>query len=333
MLLDLARSAGINPTRVSSSKGGIYHSPCPHPHCGGTDRFTIWAGEDRYRCRRCGAAGDSIEFCRVFLGMTFLEARDRVGKVCASTFTFVKQPSVKAIRFPKQLWVEKAEKFVDSSHHRLLIDPVTLKYIQTSRGLSIETIRQSRIGWNPAWSRQRRSDWGVAEEEGKLWMPLDAGIVIPTFLEGHVSRIAIRRRDWKEGDKYGKYCQLPGNSNMMSLFGFWMNQVAVLVESELDALLLCQEIGEFCSVIAISGAQNKPDPIIAQWLQGRRLILYALDSDGAGQEQYKHWKETFPWLRAWPANSRKSPADSYLQDKVNLKDWFEEGIRFWEKRL
>jgi hypothetical protein len=267
------------------------------------------------------------------MGMTFYEARDKAGKDCTLMPTTLKQPVIKPIRFPTQSWVEKAEKFVENSYQRLLIDPVILNHIQSTRGLTIETIERARIGWNPTWSKQRRSDWSVVEEKAKLWMPLAAGIVIPTFLEGKVSRIAIRRNDWKAGDSFGKYCQLPGNSNMISVFGFRMNQVAILVESELDAILLTQEIGEFCTCIALSGCANDLDLINDEWLHERRLILYSLDVDEAGCKKFDRWRSTYSRLRPWQANSRKSPADSHLLDGVNLKDWFEAGIRYWEGKI
>jgi hypothetical protein len=44
MLLGLVHQMGINPKRVSSTKGGEYKSPCPS--CGGKDRFTIQPARD-----------------------------------------------------------------------------------------------------------------------------------------------------------------------------------------------------------------------------------------------------------------------------------------------
>lgn len=119
----------------------------------------------------------------------------------------------------------------------------------------------------------------------------------------------------------------------MPLFGYLANQTVILVESELDAALLVQEIGEFCTCVALGGAGKKPDPFTTTWLQGRKLILYALDNDGVGKEHYFWWRKMFPQVRAWRANSKKSPADSFLLDGVNLGNWFIEGIQFWERTI
>src|SRR5271169_2534743 len=83
-LLDLVREAGIDPgKKAASTKGGEYGCPCPK--CGGNDRFRIWPNEQRkkcvggYWCRKCNVSGDSIDFCRDFLGLSWDDAQKKIG--------------------------------------------------------------------------------------------------------------------------------------------------------------------------------------------------------------------------------------------------------------
>ena len=331
MLLELAMQAGLDPKKVAATKGGEYSTRCPACPDGGSDRFRIWPNEDRrgrYWCRRCSVHGDSIQFCRDFLGMTFKEAVDRVGEFFPVRNFHPKSIHIEPVNPTARSWQEKAEEFCDSSHRRLLINPEAMAFLRSQYGLTIDTIHRYRIGWNHEKRFQHRSEWGLNEPEKKLCLP--RGPVVVDTADGSISKLKIRDLDWVEGDPYGKYKQIPGSSNRTSIIGFRANQIALVVESEFDAMLLVQEIGEFCTCVALGGATKKPDLETFEWLQKRTRILYSLDCDTAGREQYDYWRSTFSNLRAWPAETRKSPADSFILDGIDLRKWFEIGIRYWE---
>ncbi len=331
-LIGLAEAVGCSTKKTSSAAGGEWHGPCPA--CGGKDRFIIqphWQGKGRYLCRRCGRKGDTIKFCMEFMGCNFNEACNKAGK--PQLMAQVGDPVRNQTFAPSQSWNKRAEVFVESANERLLKDSVVLRQISKSRGLTQYSIRRFRIGFNPVDAFPMRADWGLNGDIGSSKLCLPRGIVIPSYHQGQVSAIKIRRYDWKEGDRWPKYNQIPGSSNVMPFFGYLANQVAILVESEFDAMFLLQEIGEFCTSIALGGAGKKPDAFTSEWLDQRKLILYALDTDEAGRVQYDWWRKAFPQLRAWPANTRKSPADSFLLDGINPSQWFEEGRRYWESKL
>lgn len=331
MLLELAMQVGLDPKKVAATKGGEYGSRCPACPDGGNDRFRIWPNQDRggrYWCRRCSIQGDSIQFCRDFLGMTFKEAVARVGEPYPAHNFSSKPIHLEAAPLPAHSWQEKAEEFCETSHRRLLIDREAAVFLRSKYGLTADTIHRYRIGWNPEKRFQYRSEWGLDEPQKKLCLP--RGPVIADMVDGGISKLKIRDLDWAEGNPYGKYKQIPGGSNRMSIVGFRANQVALVVESEFDAMLLVQEIGEFCTCVALGGATKKPDLETFEWLRKRARILYSLDCDEAGREQYDYWRSAFPNLRAWPAETRKSPADSFILDGLDLRKWFEGGLRYWE---
>ena len=328
MILALVERVGLRPKRESTTSGGEYGCACPN--CGGNDRFRIWpmkGHSGRFWCRRCNLKGDSITFARHFLGMSFIEARDFVGISDRSYHFSPNIAEISPIRSPTRCWISKAEKFVEISHRHLMIDSNALSFLKEKYGLIQDTIRNFRIGWNPEQRFDRRSEWGLSESGKKLCLP--KGIVIPAFHGKMLSKIKIRRADWIEGDRFPKYWEISGSSNRISTYGFFINQVVLVIESELDAMTLCQEIGEFCTCIATGGANKRPDVEISRWLQSRRLILYSQDYDPAGCENWRWWHSTFENVRVWPSETRKNPVDSFVLDGVNLKAWFEAGVKIY----
>lgn len=334
MILELAHRYGLTPKCVSRTNGGEFASGCPS--CGfGDDRFRLWPKQGtsgRFWCRRCNVHGNSITFCRLFLGMSFAKAKDQVGISNISDNFNYNYPPRLPIRTPSRTWVSKAEEFIEGCHKRLIIDPAVLASLKAKYGLDLETIRLFRVGLNPEQRFHRRSEWGLLEEERKLWLCLPKGIVIPFFYDGKITKIKIRRSEWPEGN-WPKYYEVPGSSDRMAMFGFFTNQVALILESELDAMTLCQEIGEFGTCIATGGVSKHPDADIFHWLKERKLILYSQDYDDVGKQNFRWWESAFTNVRRWFSETQKSPADSFVADGINIRDWFLAGIEHYSRKI
>lgn len=322
-LLDLAEEMGLKPKRTSLTHGGEYHSSCPG--CGqGNDRFMFWPEKDRYWCRKCNAKGDAIQFCRDFLRLSFKEACLKMGQEeKKGRFTPIhreKRREVK-IKTPSCRWQEKALAFVEAAHQRLLIDNTTMALVQ-QRGFSLDTIKKNRLGWNPSKTFYPSQEWGL-EEGRSIYMPI--GIVIPIFDRGILQKVKIRKKD---EDGYGKYYEVPDSANLLPLFGDPSLQISVVVEAEFDAMLIIQEAGDLCNCIALGGAQKKPQEDLRDWLLTRKLILFALDFDDAGKNEYASWTSIYSNLEPWPVPEGKSPGDAY-QKGISLKMWLENGLQHY----
>jgi DNA primase len=328
-LLDLVEEMGWEPRRTSSGRGGEYHCPCPV--CGGDDRFMFWPQTNHYWCRQCKAKGDAIQFCRDFQKLSFRDAYAKTKKdLPGSLSQSPKQlPDQSPIRFPSCSWQDKARAFTESSHQRLLIDKTAMKLIM-KRGLSVNTIKKNQIGWNPVKMFHRRADWGLEETEARQRICLPAGIAIPTFEGKEILKLKIRKSDWKKGDFYGKYYEVPGSSAMLTIFGDLSSEVAVIVEAEIDAMLVIQEVGDLCSCVALGGAQKKPSHSLRQWLLNRKLILFALDFVEAGKREYSYWQQYYPNLEPWPVPEEKSPGD-YFTKGGDLRMWMSSGLKLMHK--
>jgi hypothetical protein len=69
---------------------------------------------------------------------------------------------------------------------------------------------------------------------------------------------------------------------------------AVIVESELDAILLAQEIKRPIFIVALGSAQVKPSEELLERLALCPAVLVALDNDAAGAKAALWWQENVP---------------------------------------
>ncbi|HEA67562.1 MAG TPA: hypothetical protein ENI07_12175 [Desulfobacterales bacterium] len=226
-----------------------------------------------------------------------------------------------------------------------------------ARGINAETIRTAYLGWNPGkdgrdlW--RHRSTWGLPEElkeNGKakrLWLP--KGLVIPLLLQDtggklqntgeklqnveekscgspqingcyQVKRVRIRRFcDWLP-----PFYVIPGSA-MDAMALATAHHAAVLIESELDAILINQEAGDLVSAIAMGTARAKPAGVVLDQLVKAAVILVAFDYDTAGAEAFDFWKNHFPQSIRWPPIGGKDPGEMFAAG-VSIRDWIRSGI-------
>jgi len=321
-LIEMALKVGLQPRKVSSSKGGEFHSPCPA--CGGRDRFIIWQEAGRYWCRQCQKSGDAIQFCRDFLGKSFVDACEIVGvdvpfkkEVVVKKAVFEPLPSFR----PSGAWLGRALEFIECAHKNALRNFEGLRLLK-DRGFSLGTIIAFQLGWNDEDLFEDPKTWGMGREEKKVWLP--KGIVVPTFFDKQPMKIKIRRSAWSEGDAKPKYVEVKGSRKAPSFYGD-SAQYAVLLEAELDGMLVQQCAKGLCTSIAIGGVQRRPDLDAHLRMQKFDRILFALDFDRPGKGAYKFWKKLYPKLIPWPAPIGKSPGDAFKLN-VDLREWVKFGL-------
>lgn len=197
------------------------------------------------------------------------------------------------------------------------------------RGLSLDTVKAYRIGWNARDIYDNRQEWGLPIElkdsgmERTQWLP--KGIVIPAFDNGIPVKIKIRRTDWLKSDKLPKYVEVSGGQQRPVLYGD-SSKPFVVLESELDAILIQQFASDVCCCVALGGVGKRPDKHLHDILQCARVILLSLDYDEAGIKEYSFWMSNYRNSRPWPASKGKSPGDSYKLYSVDLRQWVLEGL-------
>ena len=336
-ILELIQSDGFFSKPVGSTGGGEYAGPCPW--CAGDDRFRVWPSQGeagKYWCRGCGRSGDAIQYLRDFRHMTFPEACSFLGRDLPPPSSLGGKRSAKpsweprVTAAPGDTWQKRAWSLVEESE-RWLFHPSTfgqkmLGWLKERRGLSEETIRAHRLGLVPINRFEGHGKWGlepVFKDDGtpkKIWIP--RGLTIPLARDGKVLRIRIRRLK-ADGDP--RYFLLRGSDTRAMILGT-DKPVSIVVESELDALLLYQEVGALVNVVALGSAQIRPDQQTADLFNQSQLILVSLDADPAGAaESWGWWKKHYLQARRWPPLGGKDIADM-LAAGVSIKTWIEAGL-------
>ena len=333
MLLDLLAEDGITPTRKGPDE---FCSPCPA--CGGRDRFVIHPAGGRYWCRQCGAKGDVIEYLRRFRGLTFHQAAEHAGRPASSPAAQTGPRTPQEARRstptpPPEARAARAEKLITEAHKALVGKPARLEWLRKFRGLSVETAERFNLGWIERDIYMDRAAWALPPQlraDGtpkKLLVP--AGLLIPG-----PDRLRIRRM---EPGTFGRYYMVPGSSNGPLVIGAdhpAESTGAVIVESELDAMLLCQEIPGPVLIIAMGSTSNGPDQAMVADLTRRPFVLVSLDSDPAGgKATWRQWMGAIPnATRApVPATWGKDHTDAHLAGH-DLGEWFRLALRLAEQR-
>jgi hypothetical protein len=233
-----------------------------------------------------------IAFYMAWKGVDFKialrELSERIGSV----------PAAPVPVSPPQVWVQppqwktRAEKFIAFAQKNLT-DSV-MEYLIKERGLSEESVRAFRLGYNPNDIFDEPSRWGL--DGKKIWLP--RGIVIPGLWKDEAHYIKIRRP--LENDTLGKYIpkwsardSAPdmkfggprgGKSILFRIDWSAHLPVLILTEGEWDTIILWDHAMDLCDAGTIGGAQSKFDLLDLAQLTRYQKIYVVHDDDQAGDK-------------------------------------------------
>jgi len=310
-------------TKKTGTKKKEYFSSCPG--CGGDDRFIIWPDQDRWWCRGCEKSGDAIEYLKQFHGMTFVEAKEHLG-LNGSGSTRATQKSTRKTS-PRKIpssWREQAELHIDRCHDFLMKSKSRLSWLMEHRGITRETAQHFFLGWNGSDQYFQRDQWGleaVQNDQGKpkkLWLP--AGLVIPTYRDGV---IRVRTRTGKAGRKY---VVISGSDAKQNFIAPGHKEIILVVESELDCILLWQELRDHATIIATGSAQQFVDDRAIKLLKKAEAILVSMDHDKAGIKSWRKYKDSFSNAYRLPPIRGKDHTEMHLSG-VSLEEWLKSGLK------
>ncbi|SHJ23985.1 Zinc-binding domain of primase-helicase [Malonomonas rubra DSM 5091] len=364
MIFQLLSDHGITPKRISSHKGGEYHSPCPR--CGGTDRFHVWPeqydGQGSFWCRNCDIGGDCIKFLMEYSGYSFRQAADRTGKKLDeqgqgqgqgsgySTPKLSKQQQKKPTQPreclpPIESWQAAARDLLEKAQVALLANQEQLAYL-AGRGLPIKAVKQYGLGWIDTKEKDctfsSRKKWGIdPKAENKrpdaLWLP--RGILIPNIIaDGQTVRVDSLRIRRPKADRLPplealSYHVVPGGGTAPLLLHDQQLAI-VVVEAQLDGMLCHDKAGDLVGVLALGNSTARPDERSMAALRRAKLILVALDFDDnhAGGKAWERWQRDFDHVKRWPVPQGKDPGEAY-QAGVDIRSWLLSGLPpVWRKQ-
>jgi len=288
-LVALAEEAGaVFDNRLSS------HCPLPsHARDRSSLAFTIYDNGRRWKCHSSCPAdannGDVIQFYMLWKDVDFkkacVELSTRIGKSTSlpSLPRPASVPLTKPSTPPDEQWRLRTEQFISWAEANLASEAGSgaREYLDKERGLSPETQRAFRLGYNPTNLYDDPARWGL--DGRKIWLP--RGIVIPGFSQGQPLYVKIRRP--LPGDALGKYIgewrkrdSLPdvkfggprgGRSTLFRLEILDHLPVLILAEGEFDVMLLWEYYPDFCDGYTgrRRGEVRCARPVLADTLPGR----------------------------------------------------------------
>jgi hypothetical protein len=203
-------------------------------------------------------------------------------------------------------------------------------------------MRRNRLGWIPAKRFLERPEWGLNQELREDGKPrklfVQPGVLIPCRDDaGRVVSLRVRYWTAEHGstppDEPGqdkppsKYRNVTGSDMRALITG--IGPTAVVIESDLDALLLAQDAGDLVKAVALGSADVRPDPVAAELLKAAPLILVALDTDPAGgkaaRRRWSKVKNAVLW--PIPAKYGKDPGEA-RGNGLRLRAWILAGLSF-----
>lgn len=330
-LVELAQEYGLAPKKVASTEGGEWKSACPK--CGGSKRFRMQPFKNGKRCsgifacRECGLNGDTISFEIDVMGRNVKEVltnqniknsdshykKTLLNKMIARHMDrFVPKKTAN----PVDKWIEKGTSFVAWAHRNLLANPIMISLLE-KRGIDFNAIKNFNLGFNTQELFRKKNDWGLEEDGKQIWLP--EGIVIPSYRSGSLIRLKIRRTKWQEGDKQGKYINIAGNKQSLNLFGNTNNPVMFVVESELDAIVVANQLENIAFAIGVGSNVNAPD-VLTDYLATNKNLFICYDNDEAGIVMLHRWKRLYPHAQACPTPIGKDIGEA-IQQGFNIREW------------
>ncbi|MGW8157398.1 MAG: CHC2 zinc finger domain-containing protein [Desulfoprunum sp.] len=324
MLMTLIEKDGLGPKKKT---GAEYASPCPS--CGGRDRFVIHADTWRYWCRGCGKSGDALQYLRDFHGMSFPDAAALVGKQLSpnrQSRPAKMQPAPKPTPASQPAaWRERAALGIARAHENLLGNDEVLEWLRLSRGITRETAERFNLGWLTKDRFFWRGEFGLEPDGPKKKMVVPSGLLIPW----RDQRIRVRRNNAADAEKFGRYHLVSGSVKDPFLIGDPYENTAIIVESELDAILLSQELTRPAFVVAMGSTSNRPDTELIDKLSSCPVVLVAMDTDEAGSKAWKWWTDNVPGVfRAMtPAAIGSDITEAFLAG-LDLNEWLGVSMEF-----
>lgn len=323
-LLDLVERT-VTLRRVGNNKkynSVEYAGPCPW--CGGADHFHVWpdTGETgRYQCMRghCGRSGDAIQYLRDYDRMGYYQACRYLGAVPGERSPSLSEPRMPSLDLepPGIEWQKRAVQFCVEARDLLWSQrgASMLGYLH-QRGLKDDTIKRAALGYHPMTAYVKPATWGLQGED-KIKIP--AGLVIPGSEPGIFWQVNIRT----SGNP--KYWAIAGSQRpLYQVHLLTTDKPAMMVESELDALLLLQEAGGLVAPVATCGTQGARHPHWQLQLTRPRHVLLAQDGDDEGDKAADWWLAQLSNARRWRPVA-KDPTDIHRLG-LGLREWVEDAL-------
>jgi uncharacterized protein YjbI with pentapeptide repeats len=198
---------------------------------------------------------------------------------------------------PEKQWKESAFAFVQECVRNLENDAVSMNRLSVC-GLKSSAIRHAFLGINREKRTFLRKDWGLPEKTpGETSFDIPPGFVIPRFDNDVVEGVAIRPTDMMTAKELLLVAGSGGKP--LAMPGFRDGKLFARTGDDLDAVLLQQEVWDFCSVVSLAEPDEEPDEGTAGLIKAAPLFFILLPDPckvepGSLKEATAKWQKAFP---------------------------------------
>jgi len=242
-------------------------------------------------------------------------------------------------------WQEQGMRFLARCQNNLNLYPKILKML-TALGLRRYTIKRFWIGVNPSIAGYDPTAWGLPaenpERENPRELALPAGLVVPAFHGADIHRIRIRSLrqqtypppdfpalTFMAGRELTRDILVEGSGEEAMTLASGPGKPWIRVAYEFEAILLNQEIGDWCTVAALGDPEAKLDKEAATWLQEapQFLVLLFPGATAAADRDLDPWKKKYP--RAEPLSLPAGMKNLYEAKMAgaDLWQWIADALR------
>lgn len=264
------------------------------PFCG-SSRFVVKRNEFFF-CNKCKERGDVINLVRKLHSMSYSQALAFIGSASATEYKS-HHTVVTRVTTPSIEWQQQVGRGVTMCEKILSTTPSKMKYLTKVRGLTVETIKNARLGY-------ARSDIQFKVVGAEKDVCIRKGITIPRYnLSGQLVSVNVRREytqlqlDYYEskGKKPPKYIGVSGYGvSMYSAGNVRYSANLAVVEGEFDALLMQQFMPSNWCVITMGASGYRFSQEEIELIKSKKNVLRCFDNDDAGAEADKTFIEIFP---------------------------------------
>jgi hypothetical protein len=295
--------------------------PCPF-HDDPNPSFCVETEKPWWRCFGCGEHGDAIALVMKYRRMSFREAMafilgDSVLEPQPRWPRGKRRPEPEAIPAPAgDFRDEDIRRIVDGAAVRMwLPESGHVRRYLRARGLADSTIRAARLGYV--------EDVRAIRRDGTTKSARFSGITIPWFSRDGLELVKVRQGNGRQPRYAELYRRRPTVYPGPNLAPMPTTGAVVIVEGELDALLLGQELEGLASVLTLGSASSRPPECLLDDLHAALRLFIATDADPAGDRSAEGWPKRA--IRVRPPAPYKDWTEAHA-DEIVLRRW-------WVQRL
>lgn len=224
---------------------------------------------------------------------------------------------------PQNLWHDRGMRFIEACRDNLRENREMFGELR-ALGFRPYAIKRHWLGFNTEIQEHDPALWGL-KKKGDASQLLPAGLIIPRFNGAILDKITVRPGGVTDPSVD---VLIEGSKDVPLVLGAGEGKPWVRVADELEAVLLHQELGDFCTIVAMANRSVKPDKETEPLLKDAPqflVVLYPQSREPADSDP-ELWKKIYPRAEPLPLPSGKNLFEA-KKAGADLWQWVASALR------